>query len=176
MNKFSTQQGSTLIVALVILLIMTMLSIAGMQGTILEEKMAGNMADRNVALQSAEAALREAEAIVEPLLAEPTPVTSCSTPPCQIWVLGSAGDLTTNSDDWWNEQAEEFGVDGEQEFALANADPRYFIEYQSFEEDDLASGSNPPTGRTFYRITARGQGTSSTAVVILQATYAKRYN
>ena len=59
---------------------------------------------------------------------------------------------------------------------LASSDPRYIIEYQSFVEDDLAKGANPPTGRTFYRITARGKGTSNTAEVILQATYSKRYN
>ena len=176
MNNLSTQRGSALVIALVMLVLMTMLSLAGMQSTILEEKMAGNMADNNVALQAAEAALREAEAVILPWQSAPQPVTSCATPPCQIWVLGDAGDLTTNDDAWWTAQGEEFGVNGTQEFTLANDDPRYIIEFQSFEEDDLSTGANPPTGRTFYRITARGKGTSDTSVVILQSSYAKRYN
>ena len=56
------QQGAALIVALIMLLLLTLIGVAGMRDTLLQEKMAANMRDRDVALQAAETALREAEA------------------------------------------------------------------------------------------------------------------
>lgn len=55
------QRGTVLIIALVFLLLMTLVGIAAMQGTTLQERMAGNHRDRNLAFQAAEAALREGE-------------------------------------------------------------------------------------------------------------------
>lgn len=59
------QRGAVLIVSLVILLVMTLLGVTAMQGTTLEEKMAGNLRQRNIAFQSAESALRASEAFIE---------------------------------------------------------------------------------------------------------------
>lgn len=55
------QSGTVLIIALVFLLLMTLVGVAAMQGTTLQERMAGNHRDRNLAFQAAEAALREGE-------------------------------------------------------------------------------------------------------------------
>jgi len=55
------QRGAALVVSLIILLIMTLIGISSMQGTNMDEKMVGNMRDREIALQAAEAALREGE-------------------------------------------------------------------------------------------------------------------
>lgn len=57
------QSGAVLIVALIILVVLTMLGIAGVRGVALEERMASNTLDRNLAFQIAEAALREGERI-----------------------------------------------------------------------------------------------------------------
>ena len=56
------QQGAALVVALIMLLVMTVLGIAAMQVTRIEERMAGNSRDVNLAFQGAEAGLRDAEA------------------------------------------------------------------------------------------------------------------
>jgi type IV pilus assembly protein PilX len=56
----SRQQGAVLIVALLFLVILTILGLTAMQGTTMEERMSGNSRDINVALQAAEAALRDA--------------------------------------------------------------------------------------------------------------------
>ena len=61
----SRQSGAVLVVSLVILLVVTMLAISSMQSSSLEERMAGNTNDRNLAFQSTESALREAEVFVE---------------------------------------------------------------------------------------------------------------
>ncbi len=54
------QRGTVLVISLVILLIMTLVGIASMQTTVLEEKMTGNLRDQNMAFQAGEAGLREA--------------------------------------------------------------------------------------------------------------------
>ncbi|MCK4742595.1 MAG: hypothetical protein KAT25_02110 [Sulfuriflexus sp.] len=55
------QQGAVLIVSLIILLLMTIIGVSSMKTTTLEERMAGNMRDQNLAFQSAEAAIVEGE-------------------------------------------------------------------------------------------------------------------
>jgi len=57
----ASQRGAVLLVALIMLLLLTILGIAAMRDTNLQEKMAGNMRDHNLALQAAEAGLRFAE-------------------------------------------------------------------------------------------------------------------
>jgi type IV pilus assembly protein PilX len=54
------ERGAVLIVALLFLVILTILGLTAMSGTTMEERMAGNTRDINVALQAAEAALRDA--------------------------------------------------------------------------------------------------------------------
>ena len=58
------EQGVALIVALVLLLVITLLGVAGVQNVTLEEKMAGATWDRQVAFQVAEAELRNLEGSV----------------------------------------------------------------------------------------------------------------
>jgi type IV pilus assembly protein PilX len=57
----SQQNGAVLLVALIMLLLLTILGAAAMRDTNLQERMAGNMRDHNLAFQAAEAALRFAE-------------------------------------------------------------------------------------------------------------------
>ncbi len=59
----SGQDGASLIVVLVLLLIMTILGLAVLRNTLMEERMTANLYDRSLSFQSAEAALREAEAL-----------------------------------------------------------------------------------------------------------------
>jgi len=63
MNRKS-QQGAILIVALVMLLLVTVIGLASIRGTSMQERMAGNLRDQELALQAAEAALRKGEAVV----------------------------------------------------------------------------------------------------------------
>lgn len=55
------QKGMALIIALLLLVVITLVGLAGMQSTTLQERMSGNMYDRSLAMQAAEAALRAAE-------------------------------------------------------------------------------------------------------------------
>lgn len=55
------QHGATLIVALVMLLLISLLAIGGMQGSVMQERMASNAHDGAISFQAAETALRQAE-------------------------------------------------------------------------------------------------------------------
>lgn len=61
----NTQQGFVLIVALVLLLVLTMLGLAAAQSTSLEERMAGNARNHDLAFQAAEAGLNAAQAGIQ---------------------------------------------------------------------------------------------------------------
>lgn len=58
------QTGIALVLALLLLVVLSMIGIAGIRGTIMQQKMASNQYDRELAFQSAEAALRAATALV----------------------------------------------------------------------------------------------------------------
>jgi Tfp pilus assembly protein PilX len=62
MNGYRKRQtGVALIIGLVMLLLLTIIMLSAMRVTSLEERMAGNLRNQNIALQAAESALREAE-------------------------------------------------------------------------------------------------------------------
>lgn len=58
------QRGVALVVALVLLVLVTLVGLAAIRGTTMQQKMTANFYDREVAFQSAEAALRAAASIV----------------------------------------------------------------------------------------------------------------
>lgn len=81
------QRGVALIASMLILIIITLLGLSSMRSAGLQERMSGNQYDRNVVLEAAEAALREAEAIA----AAPLTVTAtCSNGVCPKPVAGMA--------------------------------------------------------------------------------------
>ena len=61
MTRTPHQRGAVLIISLIFLLLMTLVGVTAMQGTTMQERMSGNMQDRNVAFQASEAALRLGE-------------------------------------------------------------------------------------------------------------------
>ncbi len=58
----SRQRGVALVVALLLLVVITLVGLAAVRGTIMQQKMAANLFDRQVAFRSAEAAMRAATA------------------------------------------------------------------------------------------------------------------
>lgn len=58
----SAQRGIALVVALILLVLITLVGLAAMHGTIMQQRMASNLYDREQAFQSAEAAVRAAAA------------------------------------------------------------------------------------------------------------------
>lgn len=58
----TAQRGVALVVALLLLVVITLVGLAAVRGTIMQQRMAANHFDRQVAFQSAEAAMRAATA------------------------------------------------------------------------------------------------------------------
>jgi type IV pilus assembly protein PilX len=60
----SAQRGVALVVALILLVVVTLVGLAAVRGTIMQQKMTANQYDREIAFQNTEAALRAAAALV----------------------------------------------------------------------------------------------------------------
>ena len=60
-HPISEQRGATLAIVLIFLVLVTLIGVTAMTTTTLEEKMAGNLKDQNLAFQAAESALRDAK-------------------------------------------------------------------------------------------------------------------
>jgi len=60
-HPVADQQGATLAIVLIFLVLVTLVGVTAMTTTTMEERMAGNLKDRNLAFQAAEAGLRDAK-------------------------------------------------------------------------------------------------------------------
>lgn len=167
------QRGAALIVSLLFLVMLTLIGVGAMTTTTLEEKMAGNARDYNVALQAGEAALKDAWADINTRVAGLKMTgfgTACPGGLCQRSTTTSAPVWTTM--DW--SSAGPAIVYGSKTGAAAlpgvNAPPRYVLELLPDPKSSLRVDA-----QTFlYRATARGFGTSETTRATVQATYRPR--
>ncbi|AHK80446.1 hypothetical protein M911_16365 [Ectothiorhodospira haloalkaliphila] len=160
------QKGSALIVSLVLLLVITLLAVAGMQNTTLQERMSGNYRDRDLAFQAAEYALRSGEARLEAA----TLPSFGGTEPGLIQVLpGGHAVQVWNGYSWDSASATPVHTAA---FDVASA-PRYVVEQLPPMPDPQSSlAVDEPVGDIeVFRITARATGGTADAVVILQSTY-----
>lgn len=164
LHSRSFQCGAALIVSLILLLVMTLLGVSAMQGTVLEEKMAGNFRDRELAFQAAEAALRDAEEDINS--ARISGLTGFDSD-----CTGGLCDATAGfSDVWKNESTKPNGVElgsytGNKPLVGVACQPRYWIEgYRVWPP-----GSS--SWKTRYRITAVACGGTSGTRVVLQEVY-----
>jgi len=173
-KRHDRQQGVVLAVTLILLVIITFLAVSGMRTAVMEERMAGNSRNDNVAFQLAESALRQAEASLQ---ADPD-ATSVINAQLATVGLGSC-EIALDSEDFtdqirWDAIACDY-VGNAYNSAEPSTPfpPHYFIEFV-YAEASPEPGV-PFLGDCFYRITARGYGPGTDASVIssvtLQTTY-----
>lgn len=160
------QQGVVLAVGLIMLLLMTLIGITGMQTTTLQEKMTGNFRDRNLAFQSSEAALRDAEQYLRF-----TAIIPAFNGSNGLYQPASDGvDVWLDSEiDWTDTSA---SVQYSTTLDNVASQPQYIIEELPPVPDPTSSleGGITQTSK-FYRVTSRATGGTDTAVVILQSVY-----
>lgn len=172
-NAHARERGAVLVVALLMLLVMTVLGVTAMQMSRMEERMAGNSRDINLAFQGGEAGLRNGENDLRVLTMRPT---TCAVAPCNLWRRDL---ITTSMRDqpmsWWTTNGREYGVAATAEVAGVTRDPMIVVEEVGFVPDSLTVGHGPPEGRNFYRVTSTSSGASDTAEAVLESTYAKRF-
>ena len=179
------QTGAALITGLILLIVMTLIGVTAMQTTALEERMAGNMRDQNLAFQAAEAGLRDAEALLDPTNLIDRPLTcssapcSCTIGSCSVWERNfyMTTDFSKQIDSWWTTNGQELGTAGNQDITEIAEDPRYIIQELEFKPDELGAPSynNLNPGRQYFLITARGKGGTQTATAVLETTYTRRF-
>lgn len=162
----ATQRGMTLVMGLIFLAVLTILGVAAVRGTLLEERMAGNTRDRDLAFQSAELALRAGEQILQGALLPPFAVNTGYTP--QRIAAGATNNYWINTHDWANEAIVLAGAP-----AGTAAAPSYVIEQLNVSSGAAGGGLGfgALTDSGTYRVTARGVGQSNNTVVILQAVF-----
>lgn len=161
------QQGIALIVALIFLAVLTLLGMTIARNSSMEERMAGNTRDRDLAFQAAEAALRDAEADL---------FTNAPNFLANAFDGSTAGLIAyaaNNNDPAYWQAYNWAGASQEATAALANveAKPRYVIEKKPNTIIPPVPPSVTPTTVQHFRITARGVGATLDTVVILQAEY-----
>lgn len=175
--KPHNQTGAALITSLLILLLLTIIGLGSMRATTLEEKMAGNNRNRELAFQAAEAALAVGENKVLELfdtvysgqkvpayLNTNSATHSCDAASLDTAIKGTCGPHGAMLDPFkanWDRalsvteglEAHDSGSD------TTLVDPKYFIELVRQNGADY-----------IFRVTAKGFGGDTNAVVILQST------
>lgn len=157
------QTGMALITGLIFMVVLTLLALAAMRTTTLEERMSGNARDRDLAFQAAEAALRAGEQAVS---GATTPAFALGTAYTPRIAAGTLSTYWQNTHPWATQSVAAWQPAG------TSAAPRFVIEEMpatACAGGSLAVGPTPECG--VYRVTARGVGRSANTVVILQAVF-----
>ena len=152
LNYPDNQRGWVLVVGLVILVMLTILSMALMKTTRLEEKMAGATWDMNLSFQAAETALRAAETFIE-LQAD-----SASD-------FGPSADESENlfTIEWVDANSKAMFTDEDEGLQGVPLSPRYMIKKLR------KIGCTP----TVFRVTVRGIGGTNDRATLLRSHYSK---
>jgi type IV pilus assembly protein PilX len=176
-----TQRGVALVVALVLLVVATLIGLAGIRGTNLQERMSANMYDRSLAFQRAESALRAAERAITNNWkihelggadCSPTSATLCGAMPAAnaVWVsVDTTHDVNDDKTPGTPQYFIQFMGTGNAENTLgldANAD------YGNY------GNSYPPDNVAFYRVTARSSAPADAgdrSIVVLQSTVKRAF-
>jgi len=167
------QSGAVLAIGLIMLLLMTLIGLTGTRVTGLEERMAGNNNDRNLAFQAAESALRAGEAY----LANTSPLPSFNNCTNGLYPNGGTGCASPNVSsttapmppvweniDWTANSVAYAGSLG------ISVSPRYIIELMPCRDANSDGDcSDAGVDQNVYRITARATGATADAVIMLQS-------
>lgn len=168
------QRGAVLIVSMLLLLVLTILAIGASQTTRLEERMAGNTRDMDMAFQASEAGLRAAEQYIAktPTLSTCLDSTSAS---CYVLEQGhfSTTDLARENEDWWRANAKAFGTTSTQEVTGVVEEPRYVIEEFQTVTFSLTVGHGVPPGKTYYKSTAWSPGATETSHAVVESVFSR---
>lgn len=166
------QRGVSLTIILILLLIMTLLGLASMRAALMQEKMGAGQFDRSLSFQAAEAAMRDAEAI---LAANPTPTfpaagAACSAGLCPQPVAGAANRWEASPAGAWANATTDVDQDG------LTVVPQYMIEFMGQTPKSLSTigllNDDPPVMIRVYRITTRSTQ-ANRATVIIQSNFTK---
>jgi type IV pilus assembly protein PilX len=164
------QDGLSLIFALIFLTLLSMLALSALRNVTLEERMAGNNQDQHLAIQSAEAALRDCETVLQGVT---VPAFTNSNGLYQPAAAGSP--QRWESVDWSSATA--VRALAANTLPEVSDQPACIIESLGTAPSGNIGGSLraglAQGSVNVYRVTARGSGNRDSTVVMLQSTYAR---
>jgi len=173
-KSLKKQSGAILVVSLIMLLLLTLIGVAGTQVTGLEEKMANNSRDQNLSFQAAEAALRAAEVKV---LSKDTTAEFLSS--LENGLLSANEPLPNYFDpDTWENGSFVFDSGIEE----VTTQPRYFIKYvkdstpSNIGSCSYGQGAKCGVIVSYFIVTAKGTGAMDTSQSYLRLYYGKKFN
>lgn len=172
--SFIKQRGVALVMAMIFLLLLTMLAVSAIGTSILEERMAGNMGNSNVAFQAGESALVAGEVWIGSQLNKPVFDPANVSDGLHLRSLTSTPAWDSSTGVWSSSDVFSYsGLNG------VAAQPNYIIEDLGEISDGKGSLVMPSnyksSGKNLFRVTARATGTESSAMVYLQSVYEKRF-
>lgn len=171
------QRGSALMMGLIMLLVITMIGLTAMQTTTQQERMAGNLRDRNIAFQAAETALRRGESALMQRCIKDGDFPGVGTYDIddvapRAFINGAAN---ASKASWENNSHLFDGFNAACDMAETHVElsesrdpPRYFVERQPPMSGASLEAGVPKTIQVF-KVTSRGVGGSDAAVVVLQS-------
>jgi type IV pilus assembly protein PilX len=166
------QRGTALVIAMLFLVILGMLGVTTMTATTLEERMAGNTRDRDIAMQAAETALRDAERDISNGNAANGRVVTVGmfVSACTLALCTEGAPVLTNIDDPTKSAFYGQFTPSVQPLQGPAQQPRYVVELLTAMPPQVPA---PPPGQQIrnFRITAKGYGRNANTVVILQTVY-----
>jgi type IV pilus assembly protein PilX len=166
------QQGATLAISLLLLLIITLLGISALSVTQMQERMSSNFQDKTLSFTAAESALYSGENWILNLTTLPAISATCSQYPC-VQTEDLAINWTNKNQSWWNSHSAAYA----NHLTDVTTSPRYTIEFIQFVPDSPMMGTitQSSAGTYYFKITSRGTGGSDTTETILQTTIARRF-
>lgn len=162
------QHGAVLIVAMVLLTVLTLLAVSSMQVATRQEKIAGNTRDRILAFQSAEVALREAEAQLEQAT-----LLDFSGSNGRFEVCPKEDTRQACNTPNWQDPASTGWIKLDTKLEGTSRVAEYIIEkYPAIENTTGGLDSDKPKApEETFRVTGRGFGSTNRSMVVLQTTY-----
>ncbi|WP_372748278.1 PilX N-terminal domain-containing pilus assembly protein [Litorivivens sp.] len=168
LRSIKQQRGAVLIVAMVLLTVLTLLAVSSMQVATRQEKIAGNTRDRILAFQSAEVALREAEAQLEQATLLDFSGSNGRFEVCPKEDTRAACDTP----DWQDPKSPGWIVLNSKIEGTSRA-PEYVIEKYPATDNTVGGldSDRPKAPEETFRVTGRGFGSTTRSMVVLQTTY-----
>jgi type IV pilus assembly protein PilX len=157
--KIQTQSsGFALITALLLLVGLMLLGVSAMNMSLMDEKLAGNVAQRNNIYQLAEAALRRGEEEAASQILDDT-FTSGAASSWQVPRKQSAPSASgwVEPSDWSNSRA----------LTVSGAQSNHLVQHTIEELNDVVKSGDVPL--QYLRVTARAVDPNTNATVILQS-------
>ena len=182
-NKLTgKQKGSVLVISLIILVAMTLIGITAMRTSVMQEKMAGNMRNKELAFQAAEATLREAEQYVQNNVISTVAFDTDGSD--GLYNFSTLNDSTRNDRIWetlnWDSSDSLEYTAFTSSYNISTA-PRYVIQHMAstgnendeINLDNMGQGTGGGNVEAFL-ITVRASGGNDNSFVTLQSTWGKR--